>query len=254
MVFEQIFKPKWVKRKEHAFFLGFIYTLVGLVSAGFIFPASFGLMSVAFTALLLIPSLTVLMKMEENVEIREKKFSIKQLFIDHKDIFKVYIFLFLGVFLAYSLATLIFPELLIQRLFASQLKAAGLHGFAFNQGLFWNILLNNLLIFAVAFVLSLVYGAGAVLFLVWNASVWGVVFAFFAKTFSPGSVVPYLPHIITEAIGYISAAIVGGVVSKAILREKLFSKKFNHVITDALIFLVLGIILVVIAALIEVSI
>jgi branched-subunit amino acid transport protein len=64
---------------------------------------------------------------------------------------------------------------------------------------------------------------------------------------------PILPHMITEALAYISAAIVGGVVSKAVLREKLFSKKFNHIITDALIFLTIGLILVVIAGIIEVN-
>jgi len=40
-------------------------------------------------------------------------------------------------------------------------------------------------------------------------------------------------------------------VSKAVLREKLHSEKFYHILTDALIFLSIGIALVVIAALIE---
>ena len=264
MVLEQLFKLKWIERKEHAFFLGFIYSIIGLISAKLIFPSNVGLMSIAFTSILLIPSLAMLLKLEENVEIREKKLSIRQLFKDHKDIFKVYIFMFLGIFLAYSLTTLLFPELTIQKLFATQLKTAGIHGFATTQNLLFGIIINNLIVFIVCFILSLIYGAGSILFLTWNASVWGVVFAFFVKqiSFITGenpiiefgtSILPFLPHMITEAIAYISAAIVGGVVSKAVLREKLFSKKFHHIMTDALIFLLIGFILVIIAGIIEVK-
>ncbi len=264
MVFEQLFKLKWIERKEHAFFLGFIYSLIGLISAKLIFPSSIGLMSVAFTSLLLIPSLNLLLRLEENVEIREKKLSLKLLIRDHKDIFKVYTFMFLGIFLAYNLTSFLFPELTIQKLFAPQLKSAGIYGFAFTDSQLLELLLNNMLVFIVCFILSLVYGAGSLLFLTWNASVWGVAFGFFAKQSISTSGVnpilqfgasffPFLPHMVTEAVAYISAAIVGGIVSKAVLREKLFSKKFHHIITDALIFLIIGFILVIIAGLIEVK-
>lgn len=264
MVFEQIFKLKWIERKEHAFFLGFIYSIVGLISAKLIFPASVGLMSVAFTSILLIPSLAMLLKLEENVEVREKKLSIKQLFKDHKDIFKVYIFMFLGIFLAYSLTSLLFPEITVQKIFETQLKSAGIHGLATRESPLFSLIINNIIIFIACFILSFVYGAGSILFLTWNASVWGVVITLFARDAATmtginpvvefkNSILSILPHMTTEAIAYISAAIVGGIISKAVLREKIFSKKFNHIITDALIFLVIGFILVIIAGIIEVS-
>ena len=264
MVFEQLFKLRWIERKEHAFILGFVYSIIGLVSAKIIFPASVGLMSVAFTSVLLIPSLNLLLRLEENVEIRENKLSMKQLFKDHKDIFKVYIFMFLGVFAAYSLTSLFLSDITIQKMFSPQLKSAGITGFAIFDSQLYNIVANNLLVFIVCFILSLIYGAGSVLFLTWNASVWGTVFGFFVKqtsqiagssqfTHFANSIVPFLPHMITEAIAYISAAIVGGVVSKAVLREKLFSKKFHHIMTDAMVFLVLGLILVMIAGFVEVN-
>lgn len=264
MVFEQLFRLKWIERKEHAFFLGFLYSIIGLISAKLIFPANVGLMSLAFTSILLIPSLNTLLRMEENVEIREEKLSLKQLFKDHKDIFKVYTFMFLGIFLAYSSASLISSELNIERLFAAQLRSAGIKGLAISQGTLYSLILNNLLVFAVCFILSLIYGAGSLLFLTWNASVWGVVFGHFVKQASYitgrnpvmefiSSILPFLPHMVTEAMAYISAAIVGGVVSKAVLREKLFSKKFHHIITDALIFLLIGFTLVIMAGILEIK-
>tara|TARA_Y100000034_G_C6887115_1_gene407446 strand:+ start:715 stop:1497 length:783 start_codon:yes stop_codon:yes gene_type:complete len=256
-MFEQNFKIKWVEQKHHAFFLAFFYTLVGFISARLIFPSSTGLMSVAFTSILLIPSLAMLLKMEENVEIREKKFHLIQLFKDHKEIFKVYIYMFLGIFIAYSFVTLFYQDI---SMFEPQLRVAGLTGYAFADTYLGGIIINNLIVFAVCFLLSLVYGAGSLLFLTWNASVWGVVFAATAKMSVGGNaflkfgtnMLPILPHMITEALAYVFAAIVGGVVSAAVLREKIGSKKFKHVLTDAVILLVIGIVLVFIAGYIEI--
>ena len=261
MVLEQLFKVKFMERKSNAFFIGALYSFLGILSAGLIFPQNIGLMSVAFTSLLLSPSLSRLLMMEENVEIREKKLSIISLFKDHKDIFIVYLFLFLGMFVAFSTTALIISKSVLISLFQPQFDVANISGNAFMGGKLIQIVLNNLLIFVVAFLLSIIYGAGSVLFLTWNASVWGILFGYFVQIKTYGStsisgyatkILPFLPHMITEALAYISAAIVGGVVSKAVLREKFLSKKFKHIMTDALIFLFIGILLVLISGIIEV--
>ena len=117
----------------------------------------------------------------------------------------------------------------------------------------------------VCLILSFFYGAGSIIFLIWNASVWGVVFGFVAREaamtqsgnplyFFGLTILPVLPHLITEALSYLSASIVGGVVSKAVLREDLFSEKFHHIITDALLLLAFGIVIVFLAAVLEVHI
>jgi len=264
MVFEQLFQPTWIEKKIHAFSLAFVYTLIGILSAKLIFPSNVGLMSIAFTSILLIPSLAVLLRIEENEEtLAAGKFSIRRLFSDHTDIVKVYLLMFLGIFTAYSLTSLVLPEMTISNLFTTQLKTAGIHGFAMSNSLFWNMILNNMLVFVVCFVLSLIYGAGAVLFLTWNASVWGVVFAYYAKQAAGSAdglfreftclMSGVLPHMTTEALAYIFAAFVGGIVSKAVLREKLFSPQFYHIVTDAMILLVIGLILVFIAGIIEMN-
>jgi uncharacterized membrane protein SpoIIM required for sporulation len=265
MVFEQLFKAQWVYKKHHAFILGLVYTLIGIISARLIFRSSSGIMSVAFTSILLIPSLAELLKIETNQALMSYHFSLKRIWKDHSDIFAVYLFLFLGIFVAYSFGTLLIPKTDIQTLFSSQLSAAGIRGFATaaNTKLI-SIVLNNLLVFVVAFILSLVYGAGAVIFLVWNASVWGVVFSLFVRKAALSSgvdpvtvfaqdVVPFLPHMVTEGAAYIGAAIVGGIVSKAVLREEPFSPTFNYVLYDALVFLVFGLIMVALAGVIEVK-
>ena len=106
--------------------------------------------------------------------------------------------------------------------------------------------------------------ADSILFITWNATVWGVVFGYVAKYSAASAggnpflvfglcLLPFLPHMITEALAYFTAAISGGVLSKAVLREDLFSEKFHHVMTDALIILGIGLLIVIIAAVIEVD-
>ncbi|PIY60747.1 hypothetical protein COY95_00190, partial [Candidatus Woesearchaeota archaeon CG_4_10_14_0_8_um_filter_47_5] len=183
MVFEQFFRERWIeKRPIHAFFLGSFYTLIGILSAFFVFNASLGIMSVAFTSILLVLSLNELLRREENLEIREKKFSLRLLFKDHKDIFEIYTFLFLGIFLTYGIVSALFPGQVILDIFKTQLEAASLAGNAFNTGaLFLEILVNNLIVLVACFLLSFFYGAGSIIFITWQASVWGVVFGYIAR-------------------------------------------------------------------------
>jgi uncharacterized membrane protein SpoIIM required for sporulation len=260
MVLEQLFKLKWIERKENSFILGFAYTLIGILSAYLILPSYLGLISIAFVSILLIPSINKLLSMEENVEIREKKFNFFHLIRDHLDIIKVYFYLFLGIFFAYFVITFIIGPFNSATHFSSQLHLSGVVGQATGTGFFQSIVLNNLRVFIAAFVLSFFYGAGSILFLTINASTWGVTFGYMISNLTSSSntltvvsyLLPVLPHTFTEALSYVLAAIVGGIVSKAVLREKLFSKKFMHVVTDALLFLGLGIALVIIAGAIEV--
>ena len=263
MVLEQVLEARFAYKKGYAFLLGLVYTIIGVISARLVFASSTGIMSVAFTSILLIPSLAELLRIEAGEALQESQFSIKRLYKDHSDIFYMYIAMFLGIFVAYSIVTLLIPEATLGSLFSHQLKAAGLRGYATANAQLMTIIFNNLLIFAVAFVLSFIYGAGAVLFLVWNASVWGVVFSLFvrkAATFAgedpvvafAREVVPFIPHMVTEGIAYIGAAIIGGIVSKAMMQEELFSQRFNVIVKDALFFLIVGIVVVVIAGIIEV--
>ncbi len=123
--------------------------------------------------------------------------------------------------------------------------------------------MNNLFVLAICFILSLAYGSGSILFIVWNASVWGIVFGYFIRQsalidqvnpafYFAKIFLPFLPHMVTEAASYIVAAIMGGVLAKAILREKMWSKKCYHILTDGLLLALFGFILVVVAGMIEV--
>src|SRR3989344_4932395 len=245
-------------KRKFAFLSGFFYSLIGILAAIIIFPDDVGLMSIAFTSMLSIPPLMRLLKKTFNKNVALKKFSMRLIFKNHSDILVVYIFLFLGIFLSYLLISLFLPYSTILDYFSVQLNVVS----SISNSALTNIIFNNLLVFVISFLLSFIFGAGGILFLIWNASVWGVVLSFFLKdSLANGQLilllvnfVSILPHLITEATAYIGAAIIGGVVSKAILLEKMFSKRFNQILTQAAILLIIGAVLVVIAAFMEVAI
>jgi uncharacterized membrane protein SpoIIM required for sporulation len=260
---EQLYSPDWLlRRPQYAFLLGLVFSIFGVFSARIIFGANPGLMSVAFTSILLIPTLQRLFGITEDREIREKKFSLPQLVRDHYDIMEIFIYLFLGIFTTYMLLTFYWTNAFSLRMFESQLNVAGLTGMSYEQNAwFTSILTNNIKVLIVCFLLSFFYGAGSILFLAWNASVWGSVFGYVANhsaaVMSPmaafsNTLVPVVPHMITEAFSYFSATMVGGIASKAIIKERWMSEKFKHVISDSLLFLFLGFVLVLIAAWLEV--
>ena len=269
MVLEQLYSVRWIEQKtRYAFLMGVGYSVLGIVAAMLIFPGNPGIAAIAFTSLLILPSLTKLISIEANQAAREKKFSISGLFTEHWDITKIYVFLFLGIMLSFAFFSLVWPQIATSAIFSQQ---ASIFGSVTGQAtavtssgaFFWNLLKNNMLVLVVCLVLSLIYGTGAIFILTWNASVWGVVFALIAKNSAVVAganpfwiflitLIAVFPHLLLEAVSYILAAISGGVVSKAVIREKIFSNRFNQIIQDGLRLFVIALIVLVVAVYIEV--
>lgn len=263
---EQLFPASWIEKKAwFAFILGVSYAVLGIGSALLLFPRQPGLAAVAFTSLLSLPSLNRLLTVEEKQEAREKKFDITDPFKNHRDIFGVYIFLFIGVMLVFSLFSIVLPDIATNEIFAEQIAAVGIAGKAIDENGFASILSNNIVVFLFALIASFIYGSGSIFIIIWNASVWGVVFGVIAReaattaNFNPFSyffltLLAVAPHLIAEASAYIMAAISGGIVSKAVIMEKPFSERFKKIIQDALVIFFIAVILLIIAAFIETSI
>ena len=263
---EQLFPASWIEKKAwFAFVLGVSYAILGIGSALLLFPRQPGLAAVAFTSLLSLPSLNRLLTVEEKQEARERRFGLTDPFKNHKDIFGVYFFLFIGVMLVFSLFSIILPGIATNEIFAEQIEAVGIVGNATDENGFASIFSNNLIVFLFALLASFIYGSGSIFIIIWNASVWGVVFGVIAReaatiaNFNPFAyffltMIIVTPHLVTEASAYIMAAISGGIVSKAVIMEKAFSERFKKIIQDALVIFFIAVILLIIAAFIETSI
>lgn len=264
MVLEHLFPEDWLEHKGmYAFLLGVVYSVVGILVAKILFPGDPALIAVAFTSLLLLPELYKIFDIEERKESVERGISFISLWKNDIDLVRIYIFLFLGILLVYSVATMILPQFQANTLFREQLEIRFGQGFAGNavssgSGLFWGLLSNNFLVLLACFILALLAGDGAILFIAWNASVWGTIFGITAKNAALFSgqhpiflfgivMIVVFPHMMLEAMCYFLAAISGSIISKDVLLEQFASNRFFEVfgfnlylLLFALVFLVLG--------------
>ncbi|MBN1275253.1 hypothetical protein JXA12_03095 [Candidatus Woesearchaeota archaeon] len=229
MVLEHLFPENWLERKTgYAFLLGSLYSLIGISLARLLFGANSGLASVMFVSILLIPSLKKLFAREERLEERERKFSLRELYKDNKDLLRAYFGVFLGVFLTYYAMSFVGMALGwdVHSIFKEQVfldpVMGGRASYQFHT--FWSILGNNWWVLLACFFLSLISGSGATFFIVWNASAWGVIFGL--RSVAAGAALGQSPlivgallllmviwHVILEGGAYILAGTAGAVIS-----------------------------------------
>ena len=280
MVLEHLFPEDWLEHKAgYAFLLGIIYSFIGLVIASILFPGDPALVAVAFTSMLLLPELYKIFSIEERKESTGKNVSMKAMWIADIDIVKVYIYLFLGILLVYSMGTLVLANVQNNDLFREQLEIRFGEGFSgnaiagqavseggessiFSMGLFLDLLSNNFLVLLACFILALLSGDGAIFLITWNASVWGTIFGITAKlagAFSGQSVFAMFgiimlivfPHMIIEGLAYFLAAISGSIISKDVILEEFSSDRFWSVFVFNLYLLLFGIAFLVLGAGVE---
>jgi uncharacterized membrane protein SpoIIM required for sporulation len=204
------------------------------------------------------------MSIEAKQAAKEKSFELSDILKNHRDVFKVYAFLFLGIMLAFSFFSVVWPSIATSKVFAEQVNILGVAGKATQiNGGFAGIFSNNLKVLVFCLLASFIYGSGAVFIITWNASVWGVIFGAIAREGAIASghnpfvyfgltLLAVFPHLITEAGGYFLAAISGGIVSKAMLVEKFGSERFNRILEDALFMFFVALIVLAVAAFTEV--
>ncbi len=270
MVLEHIFPEDWLESKgRYAFFLGLGYSVVGILIASILFPGDPALVAVALTSMLLLPELYKIFSIEERRESLEQRVSLRALWRDDIEVVRIYVFLFLGVLLVYSVGTIILPEFQANELFREQLEIRFGQGFSgsatggiFSGTLFYDLLSNNFLVLMACFIMALLTGDGGIFLIVWNASVWGTIFGLTAKSaavfagkhplyFFGLIMLIVFPHMILEGISYFLAAISGSVISKEVLLEQFASERFLEVFGFNLYLLLYGLLFLLLGALVE---
>lgn len=276
MVIEGIIKvSKARKRPLIIFFLGFLYSSVAILLSLWIFPSSPSLPAVFLTTFASIPLMINLLRSEEKVGSLGIKLGIYK---KHNDIFLVFLFLFLGFLVSYTVWFILLPETYQQMLFSEQLytiRAINLKvsGRVVFGSLFWIILINNLKVLGFCVLFSFIYGSGAIFILTWNASVISTAIghlvrfeigkiaeathldkiATYFKTI-PIGFARYLTHGIFEISAYFLGGIAGGLISAAIVRHRWNSPEFNEVMRDSINLIIFACFVLILAAIIEISI
>ena len=282
MVLESILSPEGViENPIEMIIFGFIIASVGILLSLWVFPSYASFAMITFSVMAVLPLMVKIIKKE-----KEKQEKIKNLRITaHTKVIYSLLFLFLGFLIAYTLWYLLLPTQIANNLFFIQINTiteintpstAVLSNInspstaVLSNMQFIRILLNNLRVLALSFLFSFIFCSGAIFILAWNASVLGVGLANSIKIsiaaqgsgsaayFSAFSfaLLRYLIHGIPEITSYFLGGLAGGIVSFAILDYKLgiktFYKKFPRLAKDATLLIIGAIILLIIAALIEI--
>ncbi len=267
MVLELLINPRKIEKKNlYAFIIGVFYSFIGIILAVILFPADPSLVAVAFTSILLLPVLRKLFSIEEKQEKKEKSFSFKHLIRDEGDFIKTYLLIAAGIFIVYSISSIILPEFAVNSLFREQLElrgagAVGNGGAIFSESLFSDIISNNFIVLFYCVLLSFMAGDGAIFLITWNASLWGSIFGVVARNASVYAhtnpflyfllvMIIVLPHASIEMLSYILGGIGGGLISSDFEVEsgerkkdrfkKIFYNYTGTLLLSALILLIIG--------------
>ncbi|MEM3075012.1 MAG: stage II sporulation protein M [Candidatus Pacearchaeota archaeon] len=278
MVFELILNPKRSERRPwEMFFVGFIYAGLSVLLVNWIFAKDIvlakysGILIVTFTVMFSIPFFYYMLRLEEKKD-DEIDESIK-LLEEHGKALHSLLWLFIGFVVAFSTFYIIIGnadhfraqietfciinspnnfEGCISQYGVGSIKAVG---FATSTDLIGGIFTNNLYVLVFTIIFSIIFGAGGIFILAWNASVISAAVVIFSKSSLsnlPISLSRYLIHGIPEIAAYFLGTLSGGIIGIAIIKKEFKTEKFWNILHDSLLLIIIAIIILVIAALIEV--
>lgn len=289
MVLESIITPEGAKNKPRIMFLlGVVYAAIAIVLAYFIFPTDPSLSVIFLATIAALPLLVNILSSEEQESFNYLKLNKDTPLIGtHLDVFSAFTFMFLGFLVCFLVFYVITPDTVSSLFFSEQIKTiqaiVGPTGFfsfgntvtgaevAAEEGL-RIIMLNNFKVLLFCLLFSFLYGAGAIFILAWNASVLAVAMGNFIKTkiaavaavtggaiaaayfqAVPLSFLRYMVHGIPEIAAYFLGAIAGGIISAAVVKSDYRDPRFYKILMDSLDLIALASLLLIVAALLEVS-
>ncbi len=267
MVFESLITPwKAEKHPWEMLFFGFLYASVAMALSLWVFRDYAGLVSVFFTVMSCIPLIYNTLKMEEEKidYISEERPLLKE----HSKALLYFLFLFIGMTLAFTTWYVVLPAEVSRSIFSVQANTiAGINARASgNIGTFSTIFFNNIKVLTFCLLFSFFFGAGAIFIITWNASVIAVAMGSLIKnqflTSTSGflisnltgystAILRYFVHGIPEIAAYFIACLAGGIISVAIINKDVLTKNFQRIAFDTSNLILLSIFVLFIAGLIE---
>ena len=275
MVLESLLNPQSAEHKPFfVFLLGLAYGTLGIFLATWIFEEQSSMVMVFLTTMAALPLMFHLLRFEEDKDVEhvEKRTLLRE----HAPAIVFYTILFLGMATAFTLWYLVLPSNVSSTVFRVQTQTiASLNqqvtGNITQTSLLSKIFLNNIKVLIFCILFSFLYGSGAIFILTWNASVIGAAAGNFIRSHmapfaaavglekvgaylyvSSLSVLRYAIHGIPEILAYIVAGIAGGILSMAIVKHDFGTGKFERVLLDVSDLVLLSVLILFIAAIMEV--
>jgi len=279
-MFEMLVNPAKAERKPwEMFFVGVFYTTISILLVEWIFKAdpvlskTAGILVVMFTVMFSIPFMFYMFRIEETRSSQDNN-GVFQLIKDHRKALWAFMWLFVGFVLGFSFWYILLPstDALQQQVqtycvindpgndkcaetLTSNAEQSGPTAFASNKERLFLIFANNTYVLIFTLVFSLLFGAGVIFILAWNASVIAAAIAIFTRSdlnYLPVALLRYFVHGLPEIASYFVVALAGGMISFAVIRRDIGTERFWKVLQDSLNLVILAIILLFISAIIEV--
>lgn len=277
---ESIISPKKAEKVPwHMFFVGLIYASLSLLLVKLFFandPVLYeyaGMIVVTFCVMFSIPFMYYVIKIEEEQDEHIEGFFT--VWHAHKDAIYAFMWLFFGFIIAFSFWNIVLED---PNIFNAQLetycminspgnmekcvesysftgKVVNVNAAATNSGRFLSILENNIYVMIFTLIFSLIFGAGAIFVLAWNASVISAAVGIFTKhqiSEIPMGIFRYMIHGFPEIAAYFIAALAGGILGIGIIRHGIRDKLFLRVLENVILLIFIAIIILLIAAGLEV--
>ena len=231
-----------------------------------------GLLVVTFCVMFTLPYIYLLIRTEEKED--EVVVGIKAVWAIHKDALWAFAWLFLGFVVAFSFwyilladTTMLNAQIETYCLINNPSNIAD----CVNQyspgsmtsptggvtmfGRFISILENNIYVMIFTIIFSIIFGAGAIFVLAWNATVIASaigIFTNYSISKIPNGLIRYMIHGVPEICAYFVAALAGGILGASIMRRGINNKRFYHVLENIILLLFLALMILFVAAIMEV--
>lgn len=277
---EMLINPKKAERKPwELFFVGFFYAslsvllVTGLFSEDAVLSKHAGILMVTFTVMFSIPFVYYTLKLEEKKVVTG--LGMLDLLKEHRRALYVFLWLFAGFVVAFSIWYAVLPSTLS---FRAQIETyclinrpasfeecakqygisdggTGVSPFLTNKERLFLIFTNNMYVLLFTLLFSLIFGAGVIFVLAWNASVIAAAIGIFtnAKLLAlPFGILRFAIHGLPEIASYFIVALAGGMVSVSVIKHEAGTDKFWKVLQDSLNLIILAVVVLFVAAILEV--
>lgn|SRR3989344_1039236 len=259
------------------FFIGILYASLSLLLVKWFFSqdavlASYsGMIVVTFCVMFSLPFMFYLIKKEE-IEDEEVAgfFSVWRI---HRDAIYSFMWLFLGFVIAFSFWYILLGD---QNLLNAQIETYCMinspnsiedcvsqysieklnpTGNAAKEARLLSIISNNIYVMIFTLIFSLIFGAGAIFVLAWNASVISAAIGIFTKyqlTEIPMGLARYMIHGFPEIMAYFITALAGGIFGVGVIRNGFANVKFLRVLENVVLLMFIALLFILAAGVIEV--
>jgi len=276
---ESMINPKRAEKGPwKMLFIGLLYGSLSLILVHFLFKGDSvlskfsGLIVVLFCVMFSLPFIYFIIRNEERED--EEIEGFWGVWKTHSDAIYAFMWLFLGLIIAFSFWNVILqdPNLLNAQIetycginspgsvadciakysFTSKIISSSN---SVSTSRLTSIIGNNFGVLILTLIFSLIFGAGAIFVLAWNASVISAAIGVFTKydlKDIPFGLLRYMVHGFPEIAAYFITALAGGMFGVGVARHGVGDKKFTKVMMHVGILLLIAVATLIIAALMEV--